>query len=353
MPKIVAGRCDRYDPVELRRFIDRAFAELGLVFDRCRVLLKPNLLSGKSPRKAVNSHPQVVRVLGEMFLEKSCDVYVGDSPGYESTERALRNSGIMDVVRALGLKVATFDGRVPKKFQGISPYRQFVLGEDPSAFDLIVNIPKLKTHAMLGLTLGVKNMFGFIPHFEKAKWHLKAGRDALLFAAILIDIYRLVNPSITVLDGILAMDGDGPSSGRPRDLGVIAASRDALVLDRFVESCLALPSPSPLMRVALERDLVGEAEVVDLGVPSVQDFILPKTMDVGWNLPGAVRNTMKTLFVRKPKCAQDLCKKCGVCTEVCPASAISNDEEFPIFDYTKCIRCYCCQEMCPEGAIRV
>ena len=353
MSKIVAGRCDRYDPAELHGFLDRAFTEVGLVFDHCKVLLKPNLLSGKSPHKAVNTHPQLVRVLGEIFLEKSCDVYVGDSPGYESTEKALRNSEIMNVAHELRLKVATFDKRVNRKSHGVSPYREFLFGEDPLSFDLIVNIPKLKTHAMMGLTLGVKNMFGFVPRFEKAKWHLKAGRDALLFAGILIDICRLVNPTVTVLDGILAMDGDGPSSGRPRELGVVAVSRDVFALDVFIENCLALPSPLPLMKLALEKGLVGEAEVVDLGMPPIQDFILPKTMDVGWNLPGAVRHTMRTLFVRKPKCAQELCKQCGVCAEVCPASAIRTDEEFPVFDYNKCIRCYCCQEMCPESAIRV
>jgi uncharacterized protein (DUF362 family)/Pyruvate/2-oxoacid:ferredoxin oxidoreductase delta subunit len=351
--KIVAGRCDGYDPVELRRFLNRAFTEVGLTFDQCRVLLKPNLLSGKSPHKAVNTHPQLVRVLGEIFLEKGCDVCVGDSPGYESTEKALKNSGILSVVRELGLKVATFDKKIIKKSHGISPYREFLLGEEPASFDLIVNIPKLKTHAMMGLTLGVKNMFGFVPRFEKAKWHLRAGRDAFLFAGILIDIYRLVNPSITILDGVLGMDEDGPSGGRPRELGVIAVSRDAIALDAFIEESLALPQHLPLMALALEKGLVEKAQIVDFGMPSIQNFMLPKTMDVGWNLPGAVRNTMKMLFVRKPKCAEGLCKRCGVCREVCPASAIRTDEEFPIFDYKKCIRCYCCQELCPHGAIRV
>jgi uncharacterized protein (DUF362 family) len=118
-------------------------------------------------------------------------------------------------------------------------------------------------------------MFGFVPRFEKAKWHLKAGRDALLFAAILIDIYRLVKPSITVLDGILAMEGDGPSSGRPRDIGLIAVSRDALALDAFVENRLALASPLPLMRVALERGLIGEAGNVKTFVSAGRRDTLP------------------------------------------------------------------------------
>jgi uncharacterized protein (DUF362 family)/NAD-dependent dihydropyrimidine dehydrogenase PreA subunit len=353
MARIVAGSCDRYDPGELRRFFNNAFKEVGFTFDRCKILLKPNLLSGKAPHKAVNTHPQFIKVLAEMFLEKSCDVHVGDSPGYESTERALKSSGIMDVVHKLRLKVAPFDRRLLKRSQGISPYREFIVGEDPADYDIIVNLPKLKTHAMMGLTLGVKNVFGFVPRFEKAKWHLRAGRDALLFAAILIDIYTIVKPSITILDGIVGMDGDGPSSGRPRDFGVVAVSQDALALDAFVESSLGLASRLPLTGLALEKGLVEKADVIDLGMPAIRDFVMPKSMDVGFNLPSAVRNTMKRVFVRKPKCARDLCKRCGICAEVCPAGALTSDEEFPTFDYKKCIRCYCCQEMCPEGAIRV
>ncbi len=153
--------------------------------------------------------------------------------------------------------------------------------------------------------------------------------------------------------GSLAWKEMDRPAARPRELGVIAVSRDAIALDAFVERSLALPEPLPLMGVALAKGLVEEAEVVDLGMPSIQNFQLPKTMDVGWNLPGAVRNTMKTLFVRKPKCAKNLCKQCGVCMEVCPASAIKTYEEFPAFDYKKCIRCYCCQELCPHSAIRV
>ncbi len=353
MARIVAGTCDRYDPHDLRSFFERAFREVGFTFERSRVLLKPNLLAGKAPDKAVNTHPQLIKVLAGMFLERSCEVYVGDSPGYESTERALKGSGIMEVIRELKLKVAPFDRRLLKRSHGISPYRDFLVGEDPADFDIVVNLPKFKTHAMMGLTLGVKNVFGFVPRFEKAKWHLRAGRDARLFAAILIDIYNIVKPSITILDGILGMDGDGPSSGRPRELGIVAVSQDALALDAFVEGLLRLSARLPLTDLALEKGLVEQADVVDLGVPEIRDFIMPGTMDVGWNLPSVVRNLMKRVFVKKPKCAHDLCRKCGICAEVCPAHAVTSDEEFPTFDYKACIRCYCCQEMCPEGAIRV
>jgi len=353
VPRIAAGSCDSYDVGFLKEFFSRAFKEIGFAAHQSTVLLKPNLLAGRAPRKAVNTHPHIVRSLAEMLLDEGCTLLVGDSPGYESTERALKGSGIGEVVKALGLQVARFNKKVIKRSRGVSPYREFLLGEDPEGFDLIINLPKFKTHAMMGLTLGVKNTFGFVPRFEKAKWHLKAGRDALLFAAILLDIYTIVKPSLTILDGIVAMEGDGPSGGRPRHAGLLAVSDDALALDLFVEKILALPDMLPVSRVARDKGLTRDAEIVDLGLPAIRDFLMPATMDTGFNLPGAVRNALKNVISKRPKCDQSLCKQCGVCAEVCPAGALTMDEEYPAFDYKQCIRCYCCQEMCPSSAILV
>lgn len=351
MPRIAAGSCESYDTHALKEFLSRAFARIGFAAHRSRVLLKPNLLAGRAPRRGVNTHPQLVRSIAEMLLDAGCTLLVGDSPGYESTERALKGSGIRDVVKALGLQTARFDKRVMKRSQGISPYREFLLGEDPGEFDLIINLPKFKTHAMMGLTLGVKNTFGFVPRFEKAKWHLKAGRDALLFGAILLDIYNIVRPSLTILDGIVAMEGDGPSSGTTRQVGLLAVSDDALALDFFVEKMLMLRDMLPVSRVAHDKGLIQEAEIHDLGIPVIRDFLMPATMDTGFNLPGAVRNVLKNVVSKKPKCDQSRCKQCGICVDVCPAEALTMDEEYPAFDYRKCIRCYCCQEMCPSTAI--
>jgi uncharacterized protein (DUF362 family)/Pyruvate/2-oxoacid:ferredoxin oxidoreductase delta subunit len=351
VPRIAAGSCESYDTRALKEFLSRAFTKIGFAARGSRVLLKPNLLAGKAPRKGVNTHPQIVRSIAEMLLDEGCTLLIGDSPGYESTERALRGSGIMDVVKTLGLEVARFDKKVIRRSLGISPYREFLLGEDPEEFDLIVNLPKFKTHAMMGLTLGVKNAFGFVPRFEKAKWHLKAGQDALLFAAILLDIYAVVKPSLTILDGIVAMEGDGPSSGKTRQVGLLAVSDDALALDVFVEGMLALPHMLPVSRVAQDKGLIRKAEIFDLGVPAIRDLLMPATMDTGFNLPGLVRNALKNVIWRRPKCKQSICKQCGVCAEVCPAGALTMDEEYPAFDYKRCIRCYCCQEMCPASAI--
>ncbi len=352
MSEIVAGGCPSYDVDIIQAFLARAFAEFNTLPAGGKVLLKPNLLLGKPPEKAVNTHPILVRAVALMLLERGCSIFVGDSPGYESTEKALEKSGIMDIVRDLGLHVAHFNKRVPKEVvKGISPYRELTFGEDPLDFDFIINMPKLKTHAMVGLTAGVKNLFGFVPSLGKAKWHLRCGADKRLFTSLLLDIYTTVGPGLTVLDGIIAMDGEGPTNGRPRNLGIVAVSDDAIALDAFLEKRLSIPFPLPVSVMAAEKGLLKEANVVDLGMPAVRDLLLPPSMEVDWNLPPLIRETVRRVFTRKPKCARRKCSLCGTCINVCPAGAIAGGETKISFDYHKCIRCFCCSEMCPAGAI--
>jgi uncharacterized protein (DUF362 family)/NAD-dependent dihydropyrimidine dehydrogenase PreA subunit len=206
---------------------------------------------------------------------------------------------------------------------------------------------------MMGLTAGVKNTFGFIPHLDKARWHLRCGNDKSLFASVLIDIHSVVKPALTVLDGVVAMDGDGPSNGRVRELGLVAVADDAFSLDSFLERTLAFPSSLPISALAREHGLAGEATLVDLGLPEVRDFRMPGTMRTDWNLPGLVRETARSVFTSKPKCSIKKCTACMTCVHVCPAGALAMGKKGVSFDYGKCIRCYCCQEMCPTGAITV
>jgi len=354
LKRVVAGTFSSYNPKTLQQFLQQGFEQIELSLNRCKVLLKPNLVMGKPPRKAVNTHPDIVRAVAAVLLDRSCDVYIGDSPGYESTERALRGSGIMDVVEDMGLKVVSFNRPVTKRQQsGVSPYRLFTLGEDPCAYDAVVNLPKLKTHGMMGLTLGVKNTFGFIHSLEKARWHLRAGQDRMLFASILIDIHRLVGPTVTILDGIIGMDREGPSSGRAREMGLIALSRDAFALDHYVERAIGLVTPLPITAKALEHGLIEEYDVCGQGPPPVAGFEMPRSIDTDWALPSFIKGLLKSIFVGKPRLDLKRCKGCGICLKVCPAGSLSFLDQRPTFDYGRCIRCYCCQEMCPEGAITV
>ncbi len=353
MERVVTGTFSSYDPKVLQEFIEKGFGSIRLSLSRCKVLLKPNLVMGKPPRRAVNTHPYVVRAVAAALLDRSCDIYIGDSPGYESTEKALRGSGIMDVVEDLRLKVVPFNRLITKRQQsGVSPYRFFTFGEDPGAYDAVVNLPKLKTHGMMGLTLGVKNTFGFIHSLEKARWHLRAGRDRMLFASILIDIHRLVSPTVTILDGIIGMDREGPSNGRAREVGLMAMSRDAFALDYCIEGALVGPAaPLPITAKAMEHGLIGGYEVCGEGIPPGAGLDMPKSIDTDWALPDFVKMLLRNIFVKKPRLDLEKCKGCGVCLKVCPTGSLVFLDRRPTFDYRRCIRCYCCQEMCPEGAI--
>ncbi|MGA3173639.1 MAG: DUF362 domain-containing protein [Syntrophorhabdales bacterium] len=353
MSRIVAGGCESYDEALLEEFFSRAFEEIAAPPAGCKVLLKPNLLVGKSPNKAVNTHPAFVRTVALMLLRGGCRVFVGDSPGYESTERALEKSGIMEVVRSLRLEIAPFRKRVTKVNNGISPYRELVFGEDPLDYDLVINMPKLKTHMMMGITAGVKNTFGFVPYLDKAKWHLRCKRDRLLFASVLMDIHAAVKPALTILDGVTGMDGNGPANGRVRHLGIVAVSDDALSLDAFLESRLPVPSPLPVSILAGEKGLLHETSVIDLGMPPVEDFLMPESMEVDWNLPSLLGETARRVFTVRPKWVRKRCNMCRTCVNVCPGGAIRTGETNILFDYRLCIRCYCCHEMCPTGAITV
>jgi len=355
LEKVVAGKCDSYNIKNLKHFFDIAFKEINFKVSHQKILLKPNLLSGKPPEKAVTTNPEFIRAISELLLDFSCDVYIGDSPGYESAEKVLSKSGIMDIVKYFNLKTLSFDRKITKKYKGISPYSEFILAEDPDDFEVIVNLPKLKTHVMMGLTLGIKNTFGFIPSFNKAKWHLRAGTDKGFFASILIDIHNIVKPSVTIIDGIIGMDGDGPGSGQPISTGIVALSRNTFALDHFMEKLVGLPFFLPVILKAKENSMVPEYQTVFAGSPVtlIDNFRMPGTMDMNWNVPGTIRNILKNVFIKKPKLKKGICRGCGVCVSVCPAGALSIHEKSALFDYKKCIRCYCCQEMCPEGAIRV
>lgn len=353
MEKVCIASCGNYDIDTLKQTILRGFEKIDFDLRDAKVLLKPNLLISKPSERAVTTHPALIRAFGELLVERGCKVYVGDSPGYESTEKVLKSCGIMSVIEDIGLHVARFEQRIVRESDGISPYKTFILGEDPRSYDAIINLPKFKSHTMMGLTLGVKNTFGFIPSKEKARWHLRAGRDRLLFASVLIDIHNVVKPSLTVLDGITGMDGQGPSSGRVRRFGLIAMSRDAYALDHTVEGLVGVSSTLPITEVALKHGLVRHYETVDLGAPAVEGFVMARPTDTDWILPDFAKRILTSLFIGKPKVRKDLCKGCGLCTTICPASAIVISDGLPVFDYRACIHCYCCQEMCPEGGIKV
>ena len=359
-------RCRTYDPAEVRDALNKALDHLGgmssFVSPGDRVLLKPNLLAPKAPEAAVTTHPEVVRAVALEVMEAGGKVYLGDSPGVGSLARVLKKTGIMPVVHELGIQVVPFRTPVPIHVPDGGVYRSFLLAEEATRCDLILNLPKFKTHGMMALTLAVKNMFGAVVGAAKPGWHLQAS-DTVRFADMLLDVWRALPPGLSVMDGITAMEGNGPGSGDPLDLGLLMASPSALAMDTVAGPIAGLGDERhPVLYQAgirgLEEAKRDQIQVLGEAVEDVRRaFALPKSASrVDFRLPGWMNRSLRKSLNSFPRLNPDLCNSCGNCTAICPTDAIALHEKprtGGIVDKDKCISCFCCQEVCPERAIDI
>ncbi len=352
-------KCQSYNEREVSYKLHQSLRVLGgigsVVKKNHRVLLKPNLLSGKGPEKAVTTHPSIVKAMIQIVREAGGIPFIGDSPGIGSTAKVADEAGIAEIANLMDCPIVEFNRPVlPSDGRG-KVFKNIEIDKAVLEADVIINLPKWKTHAQMLLTLGVKNLFGCVPGTKKSLWHLKAGEDGRLFAQVLVDIYQMVQPALTILDGITAMEGNGPGSGPPISLGLILASRDALSLDQVVCDLLGISRRSLMTnRVAFERGL-GREPIEILG-EKVEDvkitrFNFPSLTRVDWNLPGFIKRALKNALTGKPAIHEELCKSCEACAEICPPKALLAKEKKLSFDYGRCIRCFCCLEACPEGAV--
>ena len=317
-----------------------------------RVLIKPNLLLPAGPEKGITTHPLIVKAVAEYVLAKDARPLVADSPGMGAFEKILQKGGYLDALQGLDVVFRPF--REAVRVDIGKPFGTIELARDAVESDFVINLAKLKTHAQMRLTLGVKNMFGCVIGLKKPKWHLKAGTDRSMFARLLVQIYRAVSPGITIIDGITAMEGQGPGrSGLPRELGLIAGSRDACALDMTICKVLGLDPDTLLTHLAArELGLLPEDIKLKGRFHVVDDFDFP---DIGPLVmgPKVLHGVMRRNFIQKPAADNKACKLCGECWRYCPVKAITHHIKGIRFDYDACIRCYCCLEICPHGAIRM
>ncbi len=354
-------KCQNYDEGRalsaLRQSIDLIGGIQNYVKNGSRVLLKPNLLFGKSPEKAVTTHPSIVRGMIQIVREAGGVPSIGDSPSVGSLTWTAERAGIKAVADEMNCPLVEFNRPVLPSKGGGRTFKQLEVDQAVLEADVIINLPKFKTHSLTLLTLGVKNLFGCIPGPKKPLWHLKAGKDQKTFAKILVDIYEVIRPSLTVLDGIVGMEGNGPNSGRPIPLGLVLASGDSLSLDQIVCDLLGISRESLFTnRVAFEQgigrdpiDVLGE-RVEDV---KISDFQFPSLSQPDWHLPGFLSRALKNALTSKPVIDEEVCKSCDRCAEICPPKALARKGEDLVFDYGQCIRCLCCLEVCEEGAISI
>jgi uncharacterized protein (DUF362 family) len=352
MSKVIVRKAD-YNYKALKPIVFALMDSLAgdMIHRDARVLIKPNLLAPASPEKAITTHPLIIKAVAEYVLEKGARPQISDSPAIGSFEKILKESGIRAALEGLPVEYKAFtDSTI---IDVGPPFNKIEIASDALDADVLINLPKLKTHTQMLLTLGVKNLFGCIVGMKKPEWHLRSGVDREMFATLLVKIFQAVRPSITLMDGVLAMEGPGPGrSGIPRTMGVVLGSDDSVSIDCAVCRMLGM-NPDDLLtnRIAREQGLVSGELEINGDLPVIRDFRFPEITPVLFG-PERFHGFMRRHLVQRPECNNDLCKLCGECWKYCPAGAIDHDKKRLHFDYDTCIRCYCCIEVCPYGALR-
>ncbi|TLM66821.1 MAG: DUF362 domain-containing protein [Deltaproteobacteria bacterium] len=349
-----------YQPERVRAALVELLAPLGgmaaFVRPGQKVLLKPNLLAGKPPEKAVTTHPEVVRQVILLVQEAGGVVSVGDSPGIGHPEAVARKCGILAAVEATGARFAPFIDSVPVKVQE-GTFHHLEVAREVLDADVIINLPKLKTHQMMGFTGAVKNMFGAVVGMRKVRLHLQAGADPAFFALMLLELAERFPPALTIMDAVVGMEGNGPGSGDPVPIGALLASPHALALDTAAIALVGLNERQVwTQRVATESGRAGSrlAEIDLLGPELAglrpKRFRPAPNSDIGFGLPAPVKRALRNTVTARPEIAAG-CVRCGDCVRHCPPHAMTLDRHGVQIDYHRCIRCFCCQELCPHGAI--
>jgi len=364
--KVALVRCNSYDISEVRQAVSRGFELIGgagsFVTQGEHILLKVNLLVGEVPEKCVNTHPAVFRCVAEQFAASGAIVQYGDSPGFGTPHAAAKKSGIADVAEELNIALADFkDGREVFYEAGVQNKKFFIANGILDA-DGVISLPKLKTHALERFTGSIKNQFGCVVGMRKGEFHVKLP-DATDFARMLVDLNNCVKPRLYIMDGIVAMEGNGPRGGTARPMNVLLFSTDPVALDATASRLINLNPlyvPTTLLGAETGAGTFIEEDIEIIG-DELKDFICID-FNVVRSPVKAIKKTQMVSFlnnrlVAKPVIIPEKCTQCGTCVHSCPVEVkavnwLNGDHTIaPVYDYKKCIRCYCCQEMCPEGAI--
>jgi uncharacterized protein (DUF362 family) len=362
MNKVVLEKTLEYSREEVKNAMVRLLAPLGgmgaFVQPGERVLLKPNMLSAKSPDACVTTHPKVVRAVIDLVREAGAIPFVGDSPGIGKLQRVAEKCGILQVLAETDTELVEFTE--PVQVAGSGLFKRFELAKPYLEADRLINLPKLKTHGMMTMTCAVKNLFGAVVGAGKIAWHLRAGEDRDLFARMLLEMYQIRKPDLNIVDAITAMEGDGPSGGDPRQVGILIAGENAVSVDVVAAEILGIPKKLLyLERVAAKLALSGvERSSINVsGYPldeaRIPDFKLPPLSDVQFGLPRFLSRHIRHYFTAYPFPLPEKCKLCGICRDACPPGAMEIRHGALEIDYPRCIRCFCCRELCPEHALGV
>lgn len=351
-----------YQLADIQPLVDELLAPLAdkLIAGQTAVL-KPNLLMSAPPERAITTHPAVIEAVAHHLIERGLKVIIADSPGGPSSlsqlDRLYRGCGLDEVARRTGAvlnrdlsveEITCHSALTLPRFNILRVFRRA---------DLLINLPKCKTHGMMGYTGAVKNLFGTIPGLTKAEHHFRLP-DRHRFGDHLVDVAQCLAPDFHLMDAVLAMEGDGPSGGVPVKAGFLAAAQSPHALDQAITRLIGIDGALvPTLVSAARRNLLPDRIDLAGDTISLAPFRLPRSLAVTflpvW-LPGFVHRGLAKAIRAKPVFVHKKCIGCGKCQAICPAGVIRlNDSRRPVCDYSGCISCFCCHEICPVEAIHI
>lgn len=372
--RVSIRHCDGYSERQLDENFRRVLEDIGFdpgCFRGARVALKPNMLSASAPEKAVVTHPAFFAAAVRLVKAHGGKPVLVESPAFQSIEKVSKKTGYDSIIYAEKLEVwdnstvaviMNHDGRKFRRFEVAKPLVEA---------DILLNLPKIKTHAITRLTCAVKNLFGTIPGLAKSQWHMKA-RTRAEFPELIVDLYGAIRSVFSgkkmmlhLVDGIIGMEGHGPGlSGTPHRLNIVIAGTDAVAVDRVVAHVTGLDAGGVSTISSASARGLGAGRLEDITIEgeslaevTARDFSAPVS-GFSSRLQDRVLgiDALRNLCVERPVPVPERCTLCYQCKSICPAGAIGTAEggsRIPRYDYTACIRCYCCMEICPEAAIRL
>ncbi|MFA5389350.1 MAG: DUF362 domain-containing protein [Candidatus Omnitrophota bacterium] len=355
MTRVAIVKCKDYESARVEEAVKKAFGFLGgmerFVKKGERALIKPNLLSARLPEDGVCTHLEVIRAVVGLVRDCGAMPLIGDNPGGSiKPGQVYEGSGIADFAKKQGIELK--ETKDVKVINGIPIASYFF------ECDKIINLPKMKSHSLMGLTGAVKNMYGAVAGLHKSELHRRFPSPEE-FTKVLVDTFEIVKPAVSLMDGIVAMDQAGPAAGRLKNTGLLLAGEDSVAIDSVFAALIGKKPLDILTTKEARRRKLGEADLENIEISGedikeshIRDFELPGTPRLITALGPYAKFAGK--FVKfGPAINKKLCRKCMICSDSCPVSAITINQESSAIDLEKCIRCMCCHEVCPHKAIKL